>query len=933
MTEPTAPTETAEPAEPTEPVEPTANEATEDPPLVPRGNPPRPSRALVVVLGLVTPFLLMTMDVHSAFSVPIGFLGIVVAAWGVLDLAGTFDDLPEGSTSFGRVGVRLVELAASLLLFVLAVRLAVLGSLPLPRLSAAVLVSAGLVAVVVSAFRVLVRLGAVDETRPLLRRWGFWLLLLSVVLYVPLLGSYSLSDPWEAHYGEVAREMLARDDWISPWWAQEGWFWSKPVLDMWLQALAFSLFGVRFEPDQMLAAAADGRVPAPEWAARLPVALLAILATYALYRAVAQRFGGRAGFLGGIVLVSVPYWYLLAHQSMTDMPYVAPLSVAIALALLGLGTGPERQVRTFGLRVGGRTLGLSVRHVVLGLVLAIVLPQVLYLLSRHLTLQLSAPPYGFRFHLDEFFSGSPGNCGLPGNEACPTHPSEPVDATFQPALAALLWSACLAFFVWLNRGERRLQRWYFLAAWTFTAVAAMAKGAPGLVLPLATVLVAIAAARRFRDLTRLELVGFALLFACVCLPWYAQMYARHGSPFTDRLLFHDMYKRAFVHVHDTNAGDNLSFRYYVWQLGYGLFPWTGLAVAGLVFWQRDGNEAENPKAEAGGLLVLWFAIAFGMFTISLTKYHHYVLPCVPPIAMLTGIVLDRALPATEGGPKRLATYVGAMGLAALLLSYGALRVLGGSLFGSVPLPSSSPWVGSFCLVAGIGLLVVAVLRSPFSRQESSGSLDGVLLSCAGLASAGALVLTARDLFSPDDKEGALRLMHLVSYNYKRPWPDSLDFSNTIAAATLAFVVASCLMALARMRPHAVVLLLSLGVWVAAWGIDVYFVRTAPHWGQRETILEYYRRRARPEEPLVAFQMNWKGENFYTGNRIPAFVSTGAAFRKWLDEQRNVGVRVLFFTTEHSRESGLKSELGKIKRFEKLTSKALNNKFFLARVEL
>jgi hypothetical protein len=43
--------------------------------------------------------------------------------------------------------------------------------------------------------------------------------------------------------------------------------------------------------------------------------------------------------------------------------------------------------------------------------------------------------------------------------------------------------------------------------------------------------------------------------------------------------------------------------------------------------------------------------------------------------------------------------------------------------------------------------------------------------------------------------------------------------------------------------------------------------------------------------------------------------------------------VLFFTTEHSRESGLKSELGKIKRFEKLTSKALNNKFFLARVEL
>ena len=25
-------------------------------------------------------------------------------------------------------------------------------------------------------------------------------------------------------------------------------------------------------------------------------------------------------------------------------------------------------------------------------------------------------------------------------------------------------------------------------------------------------------------------------------------------------------------------------------------------------------------------------------------------------------------------------------------------------------------------------------------------------------------------------------------------------------------------------------------------------------------------------------MNWKGENFYTGNRLPAFVSTGAKFK-------------------------------------------------------
>jgi hypothetical protein len=80
-------------------------------------------------------------------------------------------------------------------------------------------------------------------------------------------------------------------------------------------------------------------------------------------------------------------------------------------------------------------------------------------------------------------------------------------------------------------------------------------------------------------------------------------------------------------------------------------------------------------------------------------------------------------------------------------------------------------------------------------------------------------------------------------------------------------------------------------------------------------------------------MNWKGENFYTGNHLPAFVSTGQKFRDWVNEQRATGTRVMYFTTEHSRMSTLKNELGKVKSFQVLTKEELNNKFFLARVEL
>jgi hypothetical protein len=145
--------------------------------------------------------------------------------------------------------------------------------------------------------------------------------------------------------------------------------------------------------------------------------------------------------------------------------------------------------------------------------------------------------------------------------------------------------------------------------------------------------------------------------------------------------------------------------------------------------------------------------------------------------------------------------------------------------------------------------------------------------------------------------------------------------------------ACALFALPRLRAHGVRLLIATALVFTVFGLDVYLVKAAPHYGQRETILAYYATRASAEEPLVAFQMNWKGENFYTGNHVPAFVTTGEQFQSFISKQRERGVRVLYFTTEHRRVATLKNELGDVKSFSVLTSAELNNKFMLARVEL
>ena len=732
-------------------------------PLILPGNPGRPKRLGWAAAALLPVFLVMACDRHFGFSVPLGFAALLVASFAILDALGTFDDASPAreaasasAATLRELTPRLIELGASLIALTAALRIAVAGALPRPTLTSGVLVTGSVIWIVLSTYRAAQALGIFAKAQACWTRHGFWLVLINTLVYLPLLGSYSLSDPWETHYGEVSREMLARDDWLSLWWAQDGWFWSKPVLDFWLQGLGFSLTGVHFMPDQVLAAAGSGHLPAPEWPARLPVFLLTVLATYLLYKAVAKSFGARAGFLAGLVLTTAPYWYLIAHQSMTDMPYVAPLTAALALIVLGMTSDPEARVEIYELAVGRRVLRLSAFHLFFGVVLLSVLPQLVYLLTRNLTLQLSAPHFGFRWHLDEFFSGSGGgNCGLPGNEEC--RYAEPVNRVFQPALGGLVWGGVLGLLLYVNRGERRVQRLYFLAAWYFTALSALGKGAPGLVLPVVIALAGIGAARRYKDYARLELVGLGLLFSCVCLPWYVQMYMRHGPPFTDRLLFHDMYKRAFVHVHDTNTGDDVSFRYYVWQLGYGLFPWSGFGAAGLLWWLRFGSKRDDAESEVMAFMALWFTVAFAMFTITLTKFHHYALPCVPPIAVVTGVMLERALGPGELTRERrlLVPYLAGLSASAVLLVYGALRLFPGTLSGRLiegQLFAPSAAQGGLALLCGALVAWLAVKRYGLAPEPGAGSFasayESGALGLIGVSAAVPIVLIGRDRRPP-----------------------------------------------------------------------------------------------------------------------------------------------------------------------------------------
>ncbi|HVJ88586.1 MAG TPA: glycosyltransferase family 39 protein, partial [Labilithrix sp.] len=969
--------------------------------LLAQGNPLRYRRGLAAIFGGGIPaFLLMAKNGQNGWAIALGFLFICVCAFGVMDLLGTFDDESENVETTTTLSSLLPQLGrACALTLGFGASLSLAQAAVLSPYVAAILVPGSFIGLVAAVFALGKKLGPwkTDELgleRPLLSRHGFWVVVLGALLYMPMLGTFSLWDPWETHYGEVAREILARDDWVSLWWAQDGWFWSKPILNFWIQALAMGALGTHYQPDQMLIAANGTASAHAEWVVRTPNVLMTIGAMYLLYKGVAKVFGRRAGLLGAIVLATMPDWYFLAHQTMTDMPFVAAMTAAMGLLLFGLNTDEEARVRLYEVEAFGTKFRLSLWHLVFGAVLVCALPQIIYLLSRNIEFVVFGDgPKGFRLHWDEFKSGSAGNCGLPGNEACtPRNPASlpKVDtwwhgasvgsavrlvrffAAFEPGFQAIIWSCVLGGLLYLNWGERRTRNLVYIAAWLCAAIATMAKGPAGFGLPIICAFAYVATKKRWTEILRFELVSGLLVILAVAIPWYVAMYIRHGSPFTDRLIFHDMFNRAFSHVHDTNEGDDTGIRYYVWQLGYAVFPWSGLVPLGLLWGFRRSDSAlariftprastsDASKATAGGsavgdasvLLVMWFLFAFALFSFMGTKFHHYIFPAVPPAAMLVGIVLDDMLghaPSLKG--SRLVTYLGGLALAGLIATLGAAKLWPGSFFGAKPdaQATGSPTLAvAMVLIAGALFAAVALLFRSKESQPPTGEANGestddqrsrsheqLMLGAAAFASALATLLVGRDLArkaESGEMPGGIRLLQLFTYNYKRPWPDTLDFSAILGG----FAVVACLLGVAlavrALRSHAVAAACAFGIFWAAWGLDVYMVALSPHWGQHEVIEAYYRDRQSPDEQLVAYQMNWKGENFYTSNRIPAFVSSGATFQTWLKKEREKGTKVMYFVTEHTRTSGLRSEVGG-KSYKEVTDKALCNKFVLVRAEL
>ena len=270
-------------------------------------------------------------------------------------------------------------------------------------------------------------------------------------------------------------------------------------------------------------------------------------------------------------------------------------------------------------------------------------------------------------------------------------------------------------------------------AWASMGLAALAKGPVGLLLPGLVVGAFALIARDGRAVRRaLSPAGIAL-FSCVAGPWYALVYRAQGDAFVDVFLLNHNLARFTSTVHHHPG----PFLYYVPILLAGIFPWSGLVLPALA--------GARPRGSRERLFVLlWLIVPFVFFSAAGSKLPGYVLPCLPPLALLVG----RAAARLSREPGAFAPWAGPQAVTAVCVLLGSLvaatpllllrmhepgwiLLVPAGLWAAIVVVSASAWLardpaGAFRLlrIGGAGLLLLVSMSAPpiLARQQSGRDL-------------------------------------------------------------------------------------------------------------------------------------------------------------------------------------------------------------------
>ncbi|HYB94634.1 MAG TPA: glycosyltransferase family 39 protein [Vicinamibacterales bacterium] len=201
------------------------------------------------------------------------------------------------------------------------------------------------------------------------------------------------------------------------------------------------------------------------------------------------------------------------------------------------------------------------------------------------------------------------------------------------ALPDLPLTFCITLAIWAAlvstlESERSPRKFVLLAAVGLGAGFLM-KGPVGLIVPAVVILPILMIERRSIALTPSDIVlGFGVLVA-IAVPWYVVMWFRHGNEYLQSFFIGDNFERFAT----ARFNEPRPWWFYVPVVAGGLLPWTPLALV----WLGPITQFVRRRRDIGTVdlrLLLWAMLPLLFYSLSVGKQPRYVLPVLPPLAIL-----------------------------------------------------------------------------------------------------------------------------------------------------------------------------------------------------------------------------------------------------------------------------------------------------------
>ncbi|PRP96459.1 glycosyltransferase family 39 protein [Enhygromyxa salina] len=680
------------------------------------------------------------------------------------------------------------------------------------------------------------RLSKLSTISPMV--WALLLGLAILAIYSASIGACGPWDPWETHYGEVARNMVVRNDPMDLWWRpgygpqgkREGVFASKHALPFWCMALSFKLFGVGNGPiDEMV------RSPIPEIALRLPSMLMGLGTVALLGWCVARLVHWRAGLLTAAVLATMPQYAILTRQAVTDMFFVAP----VCLAMVGWAMAwlePERELKTIGRQVGNRgLLEIPWDRAWIGFFAVFVVGAIVPLAVLH------------QHVLD------------PDTIASVARSRRKSTATVDDLRTiaqqlSIYWVVVAAVLLRSMRWRRRSQCWMGVV-YVAGGLSLMGKGmiGPGIIGLLILVDMLVNGRLHLLWQRRCELAIGILLFVVTCFPWHHAMAIFRGESWVNELIVVNNLARFASGEQKQAVG---GFAFYLRTLGLAALPWSAVVPpalwAAVLAYRRRAQQAEPSAVAKSGppptlgadslhrLALLWFLVSFGLITYSVTKYYHYLVPCLPPLAIVIGIWLHRLMP-TPARDRQT---------------------------GEASAPESKP-VGD---------------RLPIAAA----------LACA-LSGCAVLYMVARATL-----DEPAWIAHLSTYLYTGMWREGAAPADRMVWCLVPFGLGLLLWVAHKGRLAVAGMLLS-ALLTTTWVIDDYLPATSENWSQRSAF-RYAFDHVGKNDRLLSWWFYYRGETYFSKARIWVSMEPDRQkLREFVDKHRGKGTTFWVMTTARHAE--------------------------------